>query len=90
VQVVVINRHIIARNRKTGAAEPPIRVSKGKHGKPTYYSTITFSGPGRLVYDPANPLPCGATAWLELDDETRSPPKRARSLPKRVGGKQSG
>ena len=61
--IVVMNRHKIAANRKTGATDPPIRVTRGKHGKKvTYYSTFEFSGKGRLIYDPANPLPCGATA----------------------------
>jgi hypothetical protein len=67
--IVVINRHVVARNRKQGTAEPPIRVSRGKYGKPTYHSSIGFDGPGRLIYDPEHPLPCGATAWMELLDE---------------------
>lgn len=68
MKIIVMNRHIIQSNRKTGACEPPIRVSAGKHGKPTYHSTVEFNGSGRLIYDPLHPLPCGATAWIELDD----------------------
>jgi hypothetical protein len=69
MRVVVINRHIVARNRKQGTAEPPIRVSRGKNGRPSYHSEVTFSGRGRLIYDPEHPLPCGATAWFELLDD---------------------
>jgi hypothetical protein len=69
MKIAVINRHVVARNRREGTAEPPIRVSKGRYGKPTYHSQITFTGKGRLIYDPDHPLPCGATAWLELDDD---------------------
>jgi len=67
--IVVMNRHKIAANRKTGELDPPIRVTRGRHGKPKYYSTFEFTGKGRLIYDPANPLPCGATAWFELEEE---------------------
>jgi hypothetical protein len=73
--IVVTNRHIIAKNRKTGSAEPPLRVSHGRHGKPTYHSVVEFSGRGKLIYDPAHPLPCRATAWLELEDEGLPPPQ---------------
>lgn len=65
--IVVMNRHKIRSNKKNGECDPPIRVSRGKYGKPTYCSTLEFNGKGRLIYDPNNPLPCGATAWLELE-----------------------
>ena len=64
---LVINRHIVRTNKKNGTNIPAIRVSKGKYGKPKYLSVIEFNGKGRLVYNPENPLPCGATAWLELE-----------------------
>ncbi len=68
LKIAVMNRHVIRANKKNGVADPPIRLSRGKHGKPTYHSVVEFNGKGRLIYDPANPLPCGATAWLELED----------------------
>lgn len=64
--VAVVNRHRIASNRK-GANDPVIRVSKGKHGKPSYTNVLAFEGKGRLIYNPEAPLPCGATCWLELE-----------------------
>lgn len=63
--IVVMNRHIIAKNRKHGTTDDPIRVSKGRYGKPTYCSRYDISG-GILIYDPDHPLPCGATAWIEI------------------------
>ena len=71
-KIVVINRHVIAADRRSDTVEPPIRVSRGKYGKPSYHCEIEFNGRWRLVYDPAHLLPCGATAWLELDDDGRS------------------
>ena len=65
--VIVINRHIVARNRKEGWAHPPIRVSSGRTGRPRYGSVVALSGPASVVYDPKRPLPCGATAWIETD-----------------------
>jgi hypothetical protein len=69
MKIVVVNRHIATANRKHSRREPPIRVSTGKYGKPTYHTLYEFSGKGRIVYDPDNPLPCGATIWVELFDE---------------------
>ena len=63
--VIVVNRHVVAANRKRELKEPPLRVSLGKHGKPRYGSTIVCTSPSTIIYDPVNPLPCGATAWIE-------------------------
>ena len=66
--IITVNRHIISRNRKTGERAPPIRLSRGRHGKPSYHTVVEFAGRGRLIYDPDHPLPCGATAWIEIED----------------------
>lgn len=63
--IVVINRHIIAKNRREGTTEAPIRVSRGKYGKPTYHMDYELPAGARLCYDTVNPLPCGATVWIE-------------------------
>jgi hypothetical protein len=70
--VLVVNRHKIGANRKRGLAEPVLRVSRGKHGNPSY---VLAPGErvrvtGELVYDPAHPLKCGAELWLECDEGT--------------------
>ena len=63
----VINRHVINKNRKTDSREPPIRVSKGKYGRPNYLHRLSINN-ATLVYAPDAPLPCGATVYLEMDE----------------------
>jgi hypothetical protein len=63
--IIVINRHRVAANKKHGTDEPVIRVSRGRHGKPSYARELELEGPSRIVYDPAKPLPCGARVWIE-------------------------
>ena len=69
--IVTINRHIIRKNKKEGRNDPPIRVSNGKYGKPEYVSEFNIPvfdfSIATLKYEPNNPLPCGATVWLELE-----------------------
>jgi len=61
-----INKHIIAKNNKTGAKDPPIRVSKGRYGKPKYFSEVKGQG-WKFIYNPDKPLPCGAKVWFEVE-----------------------
>jgi hypothetical protein len=63
---VNINRHRVDANNKHGTSEPVIRVSRGKYGKPTYHRTFEHNGTVKVVYDPTNPLACGARVWTEL------------------------
>jgi len=65
---VVINRHIIQKNRKTGSRDAPIRVSRGKYGKPEYTSLFSFKDGSQLIYNPDKPMPCGATVYLEVNE----------------------
>jgi hypothetical protein len=66
---IVINRHIIAANRKNGGSDPPIRITRGKNGKPRYASRIRTLGPVELFYDPREPvMPCGAQLALRTSD----------------------
>ena len=69
MKIVIINRHVVASNRKHGKREPPISVRKGRNGKPEYVSELSIDKPCRLVYNPENPLKCGATVWLEIEDD---------------------
>ena len=68
-QIVLINRHVIASNKKHGRQDPPISVRNGKHGKPWYVSELVIDRPAKLIYNPENPLKCGATVWIEIDEE---------------------
>lgn len=67
--IVVINRHVIAANKKNGTNDDPISVRRGRSGKPTYHHDYEIPGHARLVYNPEKPLKCGATVWLEIDNE---------------------
>jgi len=62
---VVVNRHRIRSNRKNDAYEPVFRVSNGKYGKPLYAVQVSFPEGAVLTEDRQNPLPCGATVWIE-------------------------
>ena len=62
---IVVNKHRVQSNRKYGTNDPVFRISKGKYGKPTYGVEVEFPEGSRLVEDVQNPLPCGATVWIE-------------------------
>jgi hypothetical protein len=64
---ISVCKQTVARNRKNGTNDPPIRVSVGKHGKPFHQHAVHFEGKGRVVYSPDNPLPWGARAWIEIE-----------------------
>ena len=56
-----VNRNIIDHNRKHGLNDPPIRIQKGKYGKPTYAMDVELPVGSRIVYNSNEPiLPCGA------------------------------
>lgn len=74
--IIVVNRHKVKANRRNDTCEPPIRVSDSRSGKGRYVHSIEIPPGSIIVYEPTNPLPCGATVWIETPDETR----------KRIGG----
>jgi len=65
--VVVINRHNVAANKKSGDNQPciSIRTYKGV----TYARKIKFTGETTLIQDFDNPLCSGANIWIECDFE---------------------
>jgi hypothetical protein len=72
--IIVINRHRVSENRNKRKVDPMfplkpvISVRQGRAGKPVYsFNDVQFNGHCRVIYDPDNPLPCGATCWLEVD-----------------------
>jgi hypothetical protein len=85
-----INKNVIAANAKHHRNDPPIRISRGKSGKPVYAHEIEIKGSSRLIYSADRPiLPCGArraiateadVEILAQDHEIRSLPRAARSL----------
>jgi hypothetical protein len=71
--IVTVNRHVIAANKKklaegADSIEAPFSVRSGRNGKPTYAVEVEFPAGARLVYNPYDPLKCGATVWLEADE----------------------
>ena len=67
-----VNKHVIAKNAKQRTNDPPIRVSKGKHGKPVYAHEIEITGPVRVIYDADKPvLPCGARLAMVTEAEVK-------------------
>lgn len=68
MKYVVVNRHKIRSNAKAGTTEPVFRVSNGKHGKPHYAYEVEFPAGARLVYNPEEPMPCGARVWIEAPE----------------------
>jgi hypothetical protein len=78
VYYVTVCKNTILHNLKRGTQDPPVRVSKGKHGKPRRFHTYTHPKPVQVSfhYGPTSPLPWGARVWAELrevNDEKVSP-----------------
>jgi len=67
--IIHVNQHIIKRNRKTGERAPVLTVKTYKSN--TYASEVEVVGPCRIVYRPDKPLSCGATVWIETQDDVR-------------------
>lgn len=68
--VLNINRQVIDRNTKRGTDDPPIRIQRGKSGKPIYAREAIIldkngEEAGRLIYDARGALvACGARLVL--------------------------
>lgn len=60
-----INRNIIQYNAKHGTEFPVCRVQEGS--KSRYGTTVDIHGESRMVYNPENPLSCGAKLWIETE-----------------------
>ena len=65
MKIIHINRHIIQYNAKHGVNLPVCRIQEGKVTK--YGRTVEIKGPSKMVYDPYNPLKCGAKLWIETN-----------------------
>lgn len=65
---VSVCKNVILSNLKNGTNKPPIRISRGLHGKPRHAQTFNFTGTGRIVYSPRKPAPWGARVWIEFDE----------------------
>ena len=63
-----VNKPKIDRNRKHKSLEPVITVRQGS--RKTYCHIAEVKGSCRIVYQPDNPLPCGAVVWIEVLPDT--------------------
>ena len=65
---VTVCKNTILSNLKRRRNDPPIRVSRGKHGRPRRYHRLTLQGPVTICYEPTSPLPWGARVWIEAPE----------------------
>lgn len=68
-QVIHVNPHVIKANRNLLPEERrnPITVKNYKEDRQA--SEVVINGPCHIIYRPDDPLPCGATVWIETEAE---------------------
>jgi len=65
---VTVCKNTILSNLKHKTNKPPIRMSQGKYGKPSYHHVLDLKNRNvRVVCDMERPLPWGAKVWLEVE-----------------------
>lgn len=64
---VSVCKNTILSNLKRKRNDPPIRISRGKHGKPVRKHTFEAKGKVKICYSPTKPMPWGARVWLEIE-----------------------
>ena len=61
-----VNKNTILKNAKHGTDDPPVRIQKGKYGKPKYCHEVHILGPSKMIYSAHEPiLPCGAKLVIQ-------------------------
>jgi len=68
--IIHVNQHVIKSNRKNNKTDPVLTVKTYKETK--YAHTVSIDGPSKLVYQPNNPLSCGAHVWIETYSNVNS------------------
>lgn len=63
-----VNQHNIKANRKAGNGDLPVLTAK-TYKDNRYGHRIRVDGPCEIVYQPDNPLSCGAHVWIETEAE---------------------
>ena len=66
--LVHVNKPQIDRNRKEKTKKPVITIRQGS--RKTYCHIAEIKGSCRVVYQPDNPLSCGAVVWIEVVPDT--------------------
>ena len=62
-----VNQHIIKSNRKNNEDNPVLTVKTYKSN--TYAKEVEIQGNSKVIYNPNNPLSCGAEVWIETENE---------------------
>lgn len=62
-----VNQHNIKHNAKGGTQLPVLTVKTYRNN--IKCDRVAIAGPSTVVYQPDNPLPCGAKVWIETDGE---------------------
>lgn len=70
--IVHVNSNTIKANRKHGTHTAPLSIRKTRSAKATYcHELMILDKDGtvvaRVVYEPENPLSCGAQIWIETN-----------------------
>ena len=68
MKYISVCKNTVLSNLKHNTSKPPIRVSEGRYGKPTYWYAYEATGKVRVVYRPNQPMPWGARVWLEEEE----------------------
>ena len=63
-----VNKFHISHNRKHKTKKPVITIRQGS--RKTYCNIAEIKGSCRVVYQPDNPLSCGAVVWIEVLADT--------------------
>jgi len=66
--MIHVNKSQINRNRKQKVNQPVITIRQGS--RKTYCHLAEIKGSCRIVYQPDNPLSCGAVVWIEVVPDT--------------------
>lgn len=68
-QIIHVNRHHIASNKKQGAKTLPVFTVKtyksNNYGHEVHLKDDAGTVVGKFVYSPDKPLACGAVVWFE-------------------------
>jgi len=72
--LIHVNQHVIKSNRKTGENKPVLTVKTYKSNDYAHDVEILDAEGNvvaRVIYQPDNPLSCGAHVWIETQNEVR-------------------
>lgn len=81
MSIVHVNSNTIRSNRKQQNDTPPLSVRKTKSAKAEYSNAVNIHDAdgnvvATVVYEPENPLSCGAQVWIETKFDVTHAPQR--------------